>query len=312
MITPGNILELSNTLRSGNDEGQRIEKISLNKLNRVIRHTPQDLTVTVESGTTLSELQRHLAKSSQWLPLDPPGGELLTIQELLDQNLSGPRRFGFGTARDWVIGLKAVLPDGRVIESGGNVVKNVAGYDLHKLLIGARGELAVVVEATFKVTPLPERESFFAACCTDLDTSRQLLSELLSGPLNPHVLDVHTVGTSNPQIVVGLWGSAKEVDWQCGQLPDSVEWHPADLLYSEALLGLVNSPGFRRSSVLPSKLTDALKNISNGPFIARAGNGVYYHTDRDSSPIELSAVAKRIKNLFDPWSRLNINNGVGR
>jgi glycolate oxidase FAD binding subunit len=125
------------------------------KLNRVIEYEPADLTVTVEAGLALADLQSLLSEHSQWLPLDPPVAPSATIGGILATNASGPARYRYGTARDLLIGLTFALPSGELAKSGGRVVKNVAGYDLGKLQIGALGTLGVITQATFKVAPLP-------------------------------------------------------------------------------------------------------------------------------------------------------------
>jgi glycolate oxidase FAD binding subunit len=127
--------------------------LDLRALNRIVEYEPADLTVTVQAGMLLSELQRVLADKGQWLPLDPPDG---TIGGILATNASGPARMKHGTARDLVIGMQVVSPQGDVLKSGGRVVKNVAGYDMAKLHIGALGTLGVISQATFKVAPLPK------------------------------------------------------------------------------------------------------------------------------------------------------------
>src|SRR5215210_8611711 len=100
---------------------------------RILDYHPEDMTVTTEAGLLLSDLQSRLSEHGQWLPIDPPFPERTTIGELISQNLSGPRRYAFGTIREHLLGLTVQLADGRVVKSGGKVVKNVAGYDLHKL-----------------------------------------------------------------------------------------------------------------------------------------------------------------------------------
>jgi glycolate oxidase FAD binding subunit len=124
-------------------------------LDYVLEYEPADLTVSVEAGMRLGELQRRLGENGQWLPLDPPAGETATIGGILAVNASGPARAPYGTSRDLLIGITVAGPDGRLFKSGGRVVKNVAGYDLGKLQIGAIGTLGVITRASFKVAPLP-------------------------------------------------------------------------------------------------------------------------------------------------------------
>lgn len=130
--------------------------LDLSRMNRIVAHEPGDLTVTVEAGATLADVQATLAAHGQFLPLDPPHADRATMGGILATNASGPGRLGYGTARDWLIGLTVVDARGRLIRGGGKVVKNVTGYDLPKLHVGALGTLGVIVEATFKVAPRPE------------------------------------------------------------------------------------------------------------------------------------------------------------
>ncbi len=127
-------------------------------LDRVTDYTPADLTITVEAGMRLEALQTELSRASQFLPLDPFGGPGHTVGGLLATAWSGPLRLRYGTARDYLIGLRVALPDGRLARSGGRVVKNVSGYDLNKLHLGACGSLGIIVEASFKLFPKPLAE----------------------------------------------------------------------------------------------------------------------------------------------------------
>ena len=140
-------------------------------LGSIREHSPPDLTATVEAGETLGALQAALAEHGQWLPWDTPRAAEATIGGLLATAASGPLRLGYGTPRDWTLGMRAALGDGRLVKSGGRVVKNVAGYDLHKLHIGALGTLGVIVEITFKVFPLPEHSATLRLECRDRATA---------------------------------------------------------------------------------------------------------------------------------------------
>lgn len=125
-------------------------------LNRLISHNHEDMTVTVEAGMTVAELQSQLATRGQFLPLDPPDAERATVGGFLAVDAWSSRRLGYGRCRDWLIGMEAVDAQGRVVRGGGKVVKNVSGYDLPKLFCGSLGTLSFLTEATFKVAPLPE------------------------------------------------------------------------------------------------------------------------------------------------------------
>ena len=140
------------------------------RLNRIVEHVAEDLTVVVQAGARLQDLQDHLARRGQYLPLDPPLPDRATIGGVLASNAGGPWRHAHGWPRDWLLGMKVALPDGSLVKSGGRVVKNVAGYDMSKLFVGSFGTLGVIVEAAFKVVPLPPARAtaiaFFASPST--------------------------------------------------------------------------------------------------------------------------------------------------
>lgn len=136
--------------------------LDLTGLSRIVRHRPANLTVRVEAGMRLGDLNAALAEHGQWLPLDPPFGAQATIGGILAAGLSGPLRARYGAARDLLIGIRVALADGTLIQGGGEVVKNVAGYDLPKLFHGALGTLGVIVEAAFKLWPRPKAEATWA------------------------------------------------------------------------------------------------------------------------------------------------------
>ena len=156
-IEPSSLDELRDSLADAGARGEKVSHVNLRALDRVVEHAPQDMTVTVEAGITLARLQSELARQRQWLPIDPPRADTLTIEAALATDASGPRRFGCGTIRDYLIGSKVVVADGRVIKSGGKVVKNVTGYDLTRLWSGTFGTLVAIVEVTLKLTAIPER-----------------------------------------------------------------------------------------------------------------------------------------------------------
>lgn len=292
---------IAEQLRAAHERRQPAGRIDLSTHNRVIAHVPEDMTVTVETGITLAALQEALGKRGQWLPLDPQGADRLTIRELLDENRSGPRRFGYGTARDWLIGLKAVMADGRVISAGANVVKNVAGYDLHKLLIGARGELAVIVEATFKVGPVPESEIVLETKCSTSAEAMNLVRAILNAPVNPVVLDLVQFAGEEPQLIIAFDGTARETAWQREQIGGLADWRPATLDYELRFYNLVAGRAPDRKSVLPEDVGKALEQTP-APWIARAGNGVIYCLPTDGvEPARVTnPLSDRIRRLFDP------------
>jgi glycolate oxidase FAD binding subunit len=124
-------------------------------LRGIVAHVPGDLTVTVAAGTPLVDLQRSLGEHGQVLPLDPPHGDAATVGGIVAANSAGFRRARYGGVRDLLVGTTTALADGTLAHAGGRVVKNVAGYDMNKLLVGSLGTLGVITECTFKVLPLP-------------------------------------------------------------------------------------------------------------------------------------------------------------
>ena len=157
MPSVSSIEQASSALAAANAEGRRIRigvDLTTDGLTRVLEHDPGDLTCTVESGVRLSELREVLADAGQRLSLDPPGDP--TVGALLARNVSGPLRHRFGAPRDLVLGVTLVLGDGTVANAGGKVVKNVAGYDLARLVCGSEGRLAFIARASFRLHPLPK------------------------------------------------------------------------------------------------------------------------------------------------------------
>src|SRR5580693_8920022 len=129
--------------------------VSTAALNRLLIYDPRDLTVSVQAGLPFAELERALGEHRQMLPLDPGWGANSTVAGVVAANISGPRRRLYGTARDMIIGMTFATLEGKLIRSGGMVVKNVAGLDMGKLMIGSFGTLAAIAVVNFRVHPMP-------------------------------------------------------------------------------------------------------------------------------------------------------------
>ena len=290
--------------------------IELKSRTRVLELTPADMTVTVESGVTLAALQTELARHRQWLPVDPPNAGTLTIHDLLARDLSGPRRFGYGTIREHLIGMKVALADGRVIKSGGKVVKNVAGYDLAKLFIGAHGTLGTIVEASFKLRPLPEVERIVGRTMNDLAEVKATLHAVRESELTPVIFDVQRGqveslalrGESDSArsasgatfVTIGFAGTREEVEWQLA-LAAKLGFHAEASLDPEAEFWRDTTPA-HRLAVLPSRLTESLALLDGRPFVARAGNGTIFYRGEAvgaKSPLPLELM-RRVKAAYDP------------
>src|SRR6266851_574973 len=164
--------------------------IETTRLNKVVEYEPADLTVTVEAGLPFADLQKQLAEQGQFLALDPPAAASATIGGLIATNASGPLRFAYGTARDLVIGTRVANPDGTVTHAGGRVVKNVAGYDLNKLHIGALGTLGIIVELSFKLAPIPPATNTIVGRFPDANAARAVINAVVQSPLSPMAIEL--------------------------------------------------------------------------------------------------------------------------
>ena len=178
---------------------------STEQMTQLLEYEPADLTCRVQSGMTLDSLQQTLGAQGQRLPLDPPHPEHATVGGMLAANTSGLSRARYGTVRDWVIGIAVAYPSGKVARAGGKVVKNVAGYDLMKLHIGALGTLGVVVEVNLKVQARPQAVAtvlgHFETASGAIEAGVALAREYLA-PASAIVLDRQA-----------LWSCGLTADW---------------------------------------------------------------------------------------------------
>jgi glycolate oxidase FAD binding subunit len=159
------------------------------RLDRVLEHSEADMVVSVEAGITLEALQAELGKAGQFLPLDPFNSPGHTIGGLLATGWTGPLRLRFGSPRDFLIGIRVALPDGKLATGGGRVVKNVSGYDMMKLHYGALGSLGVIVAASFKVFPKPLHDVTVAS-----DGGWNAATHALSTEVAPSALELDSTG----------------------------------------------------------------------------------------------------------------------
>ena len=202
--------------------------VSLSGLARVVDYPARDMTITVEAGMRMDELQATLASERQRLPIDIAQAGRATLGGALATNTSGPRRFGHGTFRDYVIGISAVDAHGRAFKAGGRVVKNVAGYDICKLLVGSRGTLAIVTQVTLKLRPLAETSALLWLTFSRFDEIERCLERLLTSDARPVAVEVLNPAAAKliadssrcelpvdaPVLCLGVEGSPREVDWQ--------------------------------------------------------------------------------------------------
>jgi glycolate oxidase FAD binding subunit len=202
--------------------------VRLEKLDRVVEHDAANLTVTAQSGVTLQALQSTLVAHKQFLPIDAPFPDRATLGGIVAANLNGPRRGHYGSVRDLVIGLKAMLGNGEMIKAGGKVVKNVAGYDMCKLFVGSFGTLGIITEVTVKVAPLPESAASIIGRGT-LAQAERFVGDLFLSRLLP--------------AAVFLLNDGPREDWRlavaCEGFAETVEGHLRDLRALAGRAGIV-------------------------------------------------------------------------
>lgn len=213
VLTPSSAAEVAQMLRQATDRRQALVArgngtklrwgvparrtdavLSLTGLSAPIEHCAGDLTVTAPAGATLQDVNALLAREGQWLPLDPWAGGRSTIGGLLATNDSGPRRLRSGGPRDLVIGIDYALADGRTAKAGGRVVKNVAGYDMGRLLCGSFGSLAVITRATFKLSPIPPASRTIVVDVPSESAYTRLAQALAASPVTPSAAEVQAPG----------------------------------------------------------------------------------------------------------------------
>jgi glycolate oxidase FAD binding subunit len=176
--------------RMGGPAVQANMTISTAAMRRVLKYEPHDLTISVEAGMPYGELRGLLAEHGQMIPLDPPFADTATIGGVVASNGSGPRRRLYGTARDMVIGMHFATLEGKLVESGGMVVKNVAGLDMGKLMIGSFGTLAAIAVVNFKLIPQPPCERTFRFSFAGLEEAMAARDAMLKSPLDPAAIDL--------------------------------------------------------------------------------------------------------------------------
>ncbi len=216
--------------------------LSTGRLNRIIDCDCDNLTLSVESGMTLKEVQKRLAGEGKgyFLPLDPSYTDKATLGGIVATNSSGPRRLLYGTARDMIIGIKAIFPNGDIVVSGGKTVKNVSGYDMSKLLIGSFGTLGILYEMTFKLLPLPEKEATLFIPFANLNVLNDFIHEVIHSQLIPASIEtlngvavkkmkfsIPISPDGNYLVAIGLEGVSEAIGRQLSGLSDMGKKHGA-------------------------------------------------------------------------------------
>ena len=301
--------------------GNPVERCDLElhttRLDRVIEHSQADMVVSVEAGITLEALQDRLGKAGQFLPLDPFNSPGHTIGGLLATGWTGPLRLRYGSPRDFLIGIRVALPDGRLASAGGRVVKNVSGYDLMKLHYGALGTLGVIVAASFKVFPKPLHDVTVESHGGWDDVGR-----VLALPMAPSALELFDGGRvvarffGSPdavnRITDGLgWGRAPEDFWSAHSRASAAVRISVPRLslreITDGLSGWWASPGAGVAYWTPPDVA-AARDV-RAAAEARGGSVVALSRieglDAWGTPPSTIDVMRRIKHAFDPDAVLN-------
>ena len=266
-----------------------MSSVSEGPLDRILEHEAGDLTCTIEAGIRLSALQEALAAAGQRLSLDPPGDP--TIGACLALGLSGPLRHRFGAPRDLVLGVTLVLADGTVANAGGTVVKNVAGYDLGKLVCGSAGRLAFIGRVSLRLHPLPTSA---ATVLVETDDPASTVHALLASQLVPSAVDVLHPG----RVAVLLEGGVAAVATQVEAMR-RLGGAPADpSVWEESRSRQAAAHG--RARFVPGELRTFLEEVDEA--IARPASGVAYLRQpvANETPDSLRLLQARIKDRFDP------------
>jgi glycolate oxidase FAD binding subunit len=272
------------SLRIGHD-------LTTDGLSAILEHEAGDLTCTVEAGVRLSHLRAVLARHGQRLSLDPPGDP--TVGALLATNVSGPLRHRFGAPRDLVLGVTLVLADGTVASAGGKVVKNVAGYDLARLVCGSRGRLALIARASFRLHPLPRS---MRALVIATDDPASVVSTLRRSSLEPSALDLLYPG----RVAVLFEGGERAVEAQLDRARALVGGEEAGLeVWDQSRARQQAARGRVRFD--PGRLADALAGMPEA--LVRPAAGVAHTRDRAAGEQRDEAIGRlldRIEHALDP------------
>jgi glycolate oxidase FAD binding subunit len=290
-------------LHSGAPLSRDALAIATSRLTRTVDYPARDMTITVEAGIRVEELQELLGRERQRLAVDVAQAHRATLGGAIATNTSGPARFGLGTFRDYVIGISAIDGQGRLFSAGGRVVKNVAGYDLCKLLTGSHGTLACITQVTLKLKPAPETRRLLWATFTDLLAIDAVLERLTNSQSRPIAMEVlnaraawqlqaetsQTVPAASPVLILAFEGMEREALWQVETARNELaEFRPGEMLTldpedSEAMYAALveyqaaSDDPLTFQATLPLSRTAEFLAVANASEIAvqaHAGNGI--------------------------------------
>ncbi|MDP1990099.1 MAG: FAD-binding oxidoreductase [Syntrophales bacterium] len=323
VVSPGSVEEVSKLLAYANSEklavvprgnGTKMAQggvprkldvvLSLLRINRITEHDVPNLSLSVQAGMTLSAVQEKLAATGKgsFLPLDPPYTNQATIGGIIATNGSGPRRYLYSTARDLLLGLKAVSPNGDIVAFGGKTVKNVSGYDMTKLMIGSWGALGVITEITTKLLPLPEASATLLVSFETLGKAGSLTRKVLHSALLPSAMELmdgkaagQLGGKGKYMVAFNLEGVGEAVERQVTEIGEMSKKEGA--VDTKVLRGqeertfwlrvrdfalATKAPVILKSNFVISRQAEIMGNYENwaqaagiaSAFIGHAGNGI--------------------------------------
>lgn len=243
--------------------------LSTARLDKIIEHAWADLTVSVEAGCTIQKLQEALAQHGQRLALNPLWPEQATISGILSTNDSGPLRLRFGALRDLIIGVTLALPDGTLASSGGKVVKNVAGYDLPKLVTGALGTLAVITRAVFRLHPLPRNAKTLSISGCTLEDMQRFILRVQDSKLAHTALQARNAQDAESVVDILFEGTEAGIAAQEAQLRElarpaqvlealSAVWNASQELWNSAI---VARAAVAKITALPASISRTVETV---------------------------------------------------
>ena len=297
VVRPRTVADVADVLRAASVDGRTVVPVGagskaswaappascdllldMTGLDRVVEHVAGDLIVVAEAGVRLADLQAQLAGAKQQLGLDPPEADA-TLGGVVSANASGPRRLRYGTVRDLLIGITAVLADGTVASAGGKVVKNVAGYDLGKLYTGAHGSLGAVVSTTWRLHPVPRARRVVAVDLPDAAAAGPLAVRLVRSTLTPSAVELLATAGGAGRLVVVFESIAASVT---AQAREAVGLLGGGSESEELPAAFGRRPGgpddvVLRLAYVPAALPAVLGALPVGAqVVASAGTGVAY------------------------------------
>ena len=317
--------------------------IGTEKLNRLLAHRHGDMTVTAQAGMPLAELNRRLAERRQSLPIES-AFEPATIGGIVATNDSGPTRHRFGTPRDLLIGVTLAMTDGRLVKAGGTVVKNVAGYDLGKLVSGSHGTLAAIVDATFKLLPIPLASTTLVATYADgnalahdvavlggsqvelsafdMSVSNEgrwiLLMRMASSPAATaaQAAEARRLLTSTPAAVTGdeersLWEEQIRAPWADGGTVVRLSWLPSKLPAVAALIARIGQSACQVSTFTGRAIGSGLLRLEGADSAIAAAVGVLRQSD-DVGHVVVLRATPALKSQADVWGSASGTIAVAR